>query len=132
MTNPIIAKKNRRRAACWPVFKLGIAMEVPCRLLVGLRAMRRFLRSRMSMIQTKLEIHWQRAALTCEVRTPTRLVRLEQIHWDRGVISFRAVSARGLSDMGLIPIGWRRLCLPGRETAVKAGFSRRKPQSRVT
>src|ERR1035438_6165971 len=44
MTNPDIANQNRRRAASWPVFKLGITMEDPRRLLVRLRAMKRFRR----------------------------------------------------------------------------------------
>jgi hypothetical protein len=39
MTNPDIANQKRRRAAPWPVFKLGITMEVPRGLLVRPRAM---------------------------------------------------------------------------------------------
>jgi hypothetical protein len=41
MTNPDIANQNRRRAASWPVFKLGLTMEDPRRFLVRLRAMKR-------------------------------------------------------------------------------------------
>jgi hypothetical protein len=35
MANPDIANKNRRRAASWPVFKLGITMEDLCRFLMA-------------------------------------------------------------------------------------------------
>ena len=42
MTNPDIANQNRRRAASWPVFKLGITMRDPRHLLVRLRAINDF------------------------------------------------------------------------------------------
>jgi hypothetical protein len=34
MANPDIANQNRRRAASWPVFKLGITMEELSRFLM--------------------------------------------------------------------------------------------------
>jgi hypothetical protein len=41
MTNPDIANQNRRRAASWPVFKLGFTMEDLRRFLVRLTAVKR-------------------------------------------------------------------------------------------
>jgi hypothetical protein len=41
MANPAIANQNRRRAALWPVFILGITMEDPRRFPVRLRTMKR-------------------------------------------------------------------------------------------
>jgi hypothetical protein len=48
MANPDIANQNRRRAASWPVFKLGITME----------ELSRFLMVVTFMIQGQLDIHW--------------------------------------------------------------------------
>jgi hypothetical protein len=42
MTKPDIANQNRRRAASWAVFELGITIGNLCRFLVRLKAMKRY------------------------------------------------------------------------------------------
>src|ERR1035438_8448305 len=49
MTKPDIANQNRRRAASWAVFELGITIEDLCRFLVCPRAMKRLYQFSTSM-----------------------------------------------------------------------------------